>query len=40
MSAVLNESEKLLTKHFGQDWSYDFDEDKPLVIHFPIKKEE
>ena len=40
MNEFLNELEKLLTKHFGEDWSYDFDEDKPLVIHFPIKEEE
>lgn len=39
MNEFLNELEKLLTKHFGEDWRYEFDEDKPLVIHFPIKEE-
>ena len=39
MNEFLSELEELLIKHFGKDWDYSFDDDKPLIIHFPIKEE-
>tara|TARA_R110002051_G_scaffold233453_1_gene295001 strand:- start:408 stop:560 length:153 start_codon:yes stop_codon:yes gene_type:complete len=42
MSNFLEDLEGVLTQYFGEDWTYDFDYDKPITIHFgeliPIKE--
>tara|TARA_Y100001970_G_scaffold272540_1_gene369413 strand:- start:22794 stop:23126 length:333 start_codon:yes stop_codon:yes gene_type:complete len=38
MSNFLDDLESILTTHFGEDWRYEFDDDKPIIIHVPIER--
>jgi len=38
MSNFLEDLEGVLTQHFGEDWTYEFDGDKPITIHVPIEE--
>tara|TARA_R110002020_G_scaffold456566_2_gene673163 strand:+ start:1536 stop:1676 length:141 start_codon:yes stop_codon:yes gene_type:complete len=38
VSNFLEDLEGVLTQYFGKDWTYDFDYDKPITIHVPIKE--
>ena len=38
MEHFLEDLEGVLTQYFGEDWSYEFDDDKPITIHVPIEE--
>jgi len=38
ISNFLEDLEGVLTQHFGEDWTYDLDGDKPITIHVPIEE--
>jgi hypothetical protein len=38
MSNFLDDLESILTTHFGEDWRYEFDDDKPIIIHVPLER--
>ena len=37
-SNFLEDLEKLMTRYYSQDWSYEWDYDKPITIHVPIEE--
>tara|TARA_R100000005_G_C4974445_1_gene186326 strand:+ start:1336 stop:1488 length:153 start_codon:yes stop_codon:yes gene_type:complete len=37
-SNFLEDLEKLMTRYYNQDWSYEWDYDKPITIHVPIEE--
>ena len=38
LTSFLEDLEGVLTAHFGEAWTYDFDYDKPITILVPIEE--
>ena len=38
VSNFLEDLEGVLVQYFGEDWTYEFDGDKPITIHVPIEE--
>ena len=34
----LEDLEDLLTQYYGKEWTYEFDFNKPIIIHVPIEE--